>query len=68
MMFESWITLHPWMTFILGIFGLFTINSMFVSLGGGYKKTAPTLSEAELAKLLSRLLPNEHEGTNKLND
>lgn len=40
-MFESWINSHPWMTFILGMMTLLTLNTFFVSLGGGYKKFPP---------------------------
>jgi hypothetical protein len=35
---ENWIDNHPWMTFILGIMSLLTLNTFFVSIGGGYKK------------------------------
>lgn len=41
-MFESWINSHPWMTFILGMMALLTLNTFFVSLGGGYKKFPPS--------------------------
>jgi len=37
-MFENWINQHPWMTFILGMMSLLTINTFFVSIGGGYKR------------------------------
>jgi hypothetical protein len=40
-MLENWIDTHPWMTFILGMMGLLTINTFFVSIGGGYKKFPP---------------------------
>ena len=40
-MFERWIEAHPWMTFVLGIMGLLTLNTFFVSIGGGYKKFPP---------------------------
>lgn len=39
-MFTNWIELHPWMTFILGMMSILTINSFFVSIGGGYKKVS----------------------------
>jgi hypothetical protein len=38
---ENWIDLHPWMTFILGMMGILTVNTMFISIGGGYKKFPP---------------------------
>lgn len=37
-MFERWIDAHPWMTFILGVISLLTLNTFFISIGGGYKK------------------------------
>ena len=40
-MFEIWINEHPWMTFILGMMSLITVNTFFVSIGGGYKKFPP---------------------------
>ena len=41
-MFELWINAHPWMTFVLGIMSLLTLNTFFVSIGGGYKKFPET--------------------------
>jgi hypothetical protein len=51
---ENWIDLHPWLTFVLGMMGLLTINTMFVSLGGGYKKfpPAPVFKEEEKKRVL----------------
>lgn len=43
---EVWINSHPWMTFFLGMMSIITINSMFVSLGGGYRKF-PSPSKCE---------------------
>jgi len=40
-MLELWINDHPWMTFILGMMSLLTLNTFFVSIGGGYKKFPP---------------------------
>lgn len=40
-MLENWVDVHPWMTFILGMMGLLTLNTFFVSMGGGYKKFPP---------------------------
>ena len=37
-MLEIWTDNHPWMTFILGMMCLLTLNTFFVSIGGGYKK------------------------------
>ncbi len=46
------------MTFVLGIFSLFTINNVFVSLGGGYKKFPPaaTPPNSNVEKELENLL------------
>jgi len=41
-MLENWFHGHPWMTFILGLMGLSTLNVFFISIGGGYKKFPPT--------------------------
>jgi len=41
-MFDTWINSHPWMTFILGIMSLTTLNTFFISVGGGYKKFPPS--------------------------
>jgi len=41
-MFQTWIDVHPWMTFILGVLGILTLNTFFVSIGGGYKKFPAT--------------------------
>lgn len=38
------------MTFILGIFSLLTLNTFFVSIGGGYKKFPPAVKEKEELK------------------
>lgn len=38
---ETWFNLHPWMTLLLGMMSLVVINSMFVSMGGGYRKFPP---------------------------
>lgn len=46
-MFESWIHLHPWMTFTLGIMGLLTLNVFFISIGGGYKKFPQSVDKKE---------------------
>lgn len=35
------------MTFILGVMGMMTLNTMFVSLGGGYKKFPPVNDKSE---------------------
>lgn len=43
-MFESWINQHPWMTFVLGMMCLLTMNTFFIAIGGGYKKY-PTLEQ-----------------------
>jgi len=53
-MLEQWVDMHPWMTFILGMMGLLTVNTMFVSLGGGYKKfpPAPVFKEEEKKRVL----------------
>jgi hypothetical protein len=40
-MFENWIEQHPWMTFTLGMMFILTLNTVFVSIGGGYKKFPP---------------------------
>lgn len=40
-MFVTWIEAHPWMTFILGMMSLATLNTFFISVGGGYKKFPP---------------------------
>jgi len=40
-MLENWIEVHPWMTFVLGMMSLLTLNTFFVSIGGGYKKFPP---------------------------
>jgi hypothetical protein len=37
---ETWINSHPWMTFFLGFLSILTLNTLFISLGGGYKKPA----------------------------
>jgi hypothetical protein len=37
-MIENWINQHPWMTFVLGVMSLLTLNTFFVSIGGGYKR------------------------------
>lgn len=47
-MIESWINDHPWMTFILGMMSLLTLNTFFVSLGGGYKKFPPASGVAQV--------------------
>jgi len=49
-MFEAWILSHPWMTFILGIMSLITINSFFISMGGGYKKFPPPQESTDAVK------------------
>ena len=49
-MLDIWINEHPWMTFILGMMGLLTVNTMFVSLGGGYKKFPPASVSKEEEK------------------
>jgi len=46
-MYESWIQAHPWMTFILGVLGILTLNTFFVSLGGGYKKFPATSTKTK---------------------
>jgi len=46
-MLERWIEMHPWMTFILGMFSLVTLNTFFVSLGGGYKKFPPAITNID---------------------
>ena len=57
MMFETWIQTHPWMTFTLGIMSLITINSFFISIGGGYKKLPPSQTPSGSAqKELENLL------------
>ena len=40
---QNWIDVHPWMVFVLGMMSMLSLNSLFVSLGGGYKKY-PTCS------------------------
>jgi len=55
-MFEAWIESHPWMTFILGMFSLLTMNTFFVSIGGGYKKFPPVQKEKDLSKKEEQLL------------
>lgn len=35
------------MTFILGMMSLLTINTFFVSIGGGYKKFPPPIDKSE---------------------
>lgn len=55
-MLENWINTHPWMTFILGIFSLLTLNTFFVSIGGGYKKFPPVVKEKEELKEDEELL------------
>lgn len=57
-MLERWIEAHPWMTFILGIMSLLTLNTFFVSIGGGYKKfpPAPMKDEEETEKKEKLLL------------
>lgn len=51
---ESWIDLHPWMTFILGITSLLTLNTFFVSMGGGYRKFPPPIDKnSKESKVLS---------------
>jgi hypothetical protein len=42
---QNWADNHPWMTFILGVLSLLTLNTGFVSLGGGYRKPLETRSE-----------------------
>lgn len=46
-MLENWIDVHPWMTFILGMMSLLTLNTFFVSIGGGYKKFPPVTHREE---------------------
>jgi hypothetical protein len=44
---ETWINSHPWMTFFLGFLSILTLNTLFISLGGGYKKPAAASPAAE---------------------
>lgn len=52
-MFETWIEAHPWMTFILGMMSLLTLNTFFVSIGGGYKKLPQDNKSKEERRILS---------------
>ena len=49
-MFENWIDVHPWLTFFLGIMSLITLNTFFVSIGGGYKKFPPQVEKEKVVE------------------
>ena len=35
---QAWVDAHPFLIFVLGMMSLLTINTLFIALGGGYKK------------------------------